>query len=71
MKAGAILLQTNLYGGVKQFIELGRVFKHEGHEFIIYTPTGDVPASADHDIRIASFADLENDSNDMLILLSG
>lgn len=44
MRIGVILPNTNLYGGVKRFYELGSVFLKLGHEFIIFTPEG-IPSS--------------------------
>jgi glycosyltransferase involved in cell wall biosynthesis len=66
MKAGAILPHTHLYGGVKRFIELGRIFNEAGHTFTLYTPVGLAPSWTRNDVRVASFDDLENEYNDML-----
>ncbi|MGC1243148.1 MAG: glycosyltransferase family 4 protein [Chryseosolibacter sp.] len=40
LKMGAILPHTKLFGGVKRFFELGRVFIGHGHEFFVFTPEG-------------------------------
>ena len=68
MKAGAILPHTHLYGGVKRFVELGRVFQQRGHAMTLYTPDGIPPAWTRSDIRVATFCDLEQESNDMLFI---
>jgi len=68
MKAGAILPHTHLYGGVKRFIELGRVFNEAGHTFTLYTPGGIAPNWTRNDVRVASFADLDVEFNDMLFI---
>jgi len=68
MKAGAILPHTNLYGGVKRFIELGRALQQKGHAMTLYTPKGIPPSWTRNDIRIATFADLEHEYNDMLFI---
>lgn len=43
MKIGVILPNTNLYGGVKRFFELGDVFIRMQHQFIVFTPEGEPP----------------------------
>jgi glycosyltransferase involved in cell wall biosynthesis len=63
---GVLLPHTRLYGGVKRFIELGRHFQDMGHQFTVYSPQGDSPDWIRTAIRMASFAALENDHNDML-----
>ncbi len=68
MKAGAILPHTHLYGGVKRFIELGRIFNGAGHSFTLYTPHGIAPNWTRNDVRVASFDDLEKEYNDMLFV---
>ncbi len=68
MKAGAILPHTHLYGGVKRFIELGRIFNGAGHSFTLYTPDGIAPNWTRNDVRVASFDDLEKEYNDMLFV---
>jgi glycosyltransferase involved in cell wall biosynthesis len=40
---GVILPHTKLFGGVKRFLELGRVFISRGHRFVIFTPAGITP----------------------------
>jgi glycosyltransferase involved in cell wall biosynthesis len=40
---GAILPHTLLFGGVRRYIEMSGSFRRGGHEFIIYTPSGDPP----------------------------
>lgn len=66
MKIGALLPHTRLYGGVKRFIELGRVFQQLQHDFTIYTPTGEPPNWTQNDLRYAKFSDLNTEHNDML-----
>jgi glycosyltransferase involved in cell wall biosynthesis len=68
MKAGAILPHTHLYGGVKRFIELGRIFNESGHTFTLYTPGGFAPTWTRNDVRVATFDDLEKEYNDMLFV---
>ncbi len=68
MKAGVILPHTRLYGGVKRFIELGRIFNREGHSFTLYTPDGVAPGWTKNDVRVASFGELMKESNDMLFV---
>ena len=68
MKAGAILPHTHLYGGVKRFIELGRIFNGAGHSFTLYTPHGIAPNWTRNDVRVATFDDLEKEYNDMLFV---
>jgi glycosyltransferase involved in cell wall biosynthesis len=68
MKAAAILPHTYLCGGVQRFIELGRVFRQQGHEFTIYTPSGDAPDWTCNDVRVATFSELESECNDMLFV---
>jgi glycosyltransferase involved in cell wall biosynthesis len=68
MKAGVILPHTRLYGGVKRFIELGRIFNREGHSFTLYTPDGVAPGWTKNDVRVASFDELMKESNDMLFV---
>ncbi len=66
MNIGAILPHTRLYGGVKRFIELGRVFRQYGHNFTIYTPAGEPPTWTHNDLRYATFDDLQADHNQLL-----
>lgn len=66
MQIGALLPHTRLYGGVKRFIELGRIFQEKGHRFTIYTPAGEPPDWTDHDLRYATFNDLGKVEHDML-----
>jgi glycosyltransferase involved in cell wall biosynthesis len=68
MKAGVILPHTRLYGGVKRFIELGRLFNEAGHSFTLYTPDGIAPNWTRNDVRVASIEDLMKESNDMLFV---
>jgi len=68
MKLAAILPHTFLYGGVKRFIELGRVFIEMGHSFTIYTPAGSPPDWISTAIRIANFDDLKQDQNDVIFV---
>jgi glycosyltransferase involved in cell wall biosynthesis len=68
MKAGVILPHTRLYGGVKRFIELGRIFNEAGHSFTLYTPDGVAPDWTKNDVRVASIEDLMKESNDMLFV---
>lgn len=66
MNIGAILPHTRLYGGVKRFIELGRIFRQHGHNFTIYTPTGEPPTWTHNDLRYATFNDLNTEHNQLL-----
>jgi len=66
IKFGAILPHTYLYGGVKRFFELGRIFSETGHSFTVYTPDGIPPAWIRSEIRVASFEELTHESNDIL-----
>jgi glycosyltransferase involved in cell wall biosynthesis len=66
MKLGAILPHTYLYGGVKRFVELGRIFLEMGHSFTIYTPGGTSPDWINTRIRMGSFNDLKQEENEML-----
>lgn len=59
---------TRLYGGVKRFIELGRVFAAAGHGFTLYTPDGKPPVWTRNDLRVATFDDLLVEENDMLFI---
>jgi glycosyltransferase involved in cell wall biosynthesis len=68
MKAGVILPHTRLYGGVKRFIELGRIFNKAGHTFTLYTPDGIAPNWTRDDVRVAPIGELMNESNDMLFV---
>jgi glycosyltransferase involved in cell wall biosynthesis len=43
LKIGAILPHLYLFGGVRRYIELSAPFISRGHDFIIYTPTADLP----------------------------
>jgi glycosyltransferase involved in cell wall biosynthesis len=67
-KAGVILPHTRLYGGVKRFVELGRVFAAAGHSFTLYTPDGKPPEWTRNDLRVATFDDLLREENDMLFI---
>lgn len=40
LRMAAILPHTKLFGGVKRFFELGKVFESHGHKFLIFTPEG-------------------------------
>jgi glycosyltransferase involved in cell wall biosynthesis len=68
MKAGVILPHTKLFGGVKRFIELGRIFSEAGHTFTIYTPTGIPPNWIHTDLRVVSFDELAEEENDLLFI---
>jgi glycosyltransferase involved in cell wall biosynthesis len=68
IKAGVLLPHTRLYGGVKRFIELGRVFVASGHSFTLYTPDGKPPVWTKNDLRVATFEDLLREENDMLFI---
>lgn len=37
---GAILPNTQLFGGVKRFFELANVLKNRGHHFVVFSPQG-------------------------------
>lgn len=67
-KAGVILPHTRLYGGVKRFVELGRVFAAAGHQFTLYTPDGRPPEWTRNDLRVATFEDLLREPLDMLFI---
>lgn len=68
MKLGVILPHTRLSGGVKRFIELGRIFSEQGHSFTVYTPDGKPPAWTTNHSRIASFSDLSGEENEVLFI---
>ena len=70
MKAGVILPHTRLYGGVKRFIELGRIFSGKGHTFTLYTPDGISPDWTTTDLRVAKFEALASEEMDILFTTS-
>jgi len=68
MRLGVILPHSRLSGGVKRFIELGRIFSERGHSFTVYTPDGKPPNWTDNHVRIASFTDLSGEENEILFI---
>jgi glycosyltransferase involved in cell wall biosynthesis len=70
MRAGVILPHTRLYGGVKRFIELGRIFSGKGHTFTLYTPDGIPPNWTTTDLRVAKFEALATEEMDILFTTS-
>lgn len=70
MRAGVILPHTRLYGGVKRFIELGKIFSEKGHTFTLYTPDGIPPNWTTTNLRVAKFEALATDEMDMLFITS-
>lgn len=42
-RIGVILPNTQLFGGVRRFFELGKLFMQEGHTMTIFTPDGITP----------------------------
>ncbi len=68
MRLGVILPHTRLSGGVKRFIELGRIFREKGHSFTVYTPDGTPPNWTSNYGRIASFSDLSGEENEILFI---
>ncbi len=68
MRAGVILPHTRLYGGVKRFIELGKIFSGKGHTFTLYTPDGIPPNWTTTDLRVATFDALAADELDILFI---
>lgn len=66
MRIAAVLPHTFLYGGVKRFFELGRIFIDLGHEFTIYTPDGKGPDWIQSKIKVLSFDYLEKEYIDIV-----
>jgi glycosyltransferase involved in cell wall biosynthesis len=68
MRAGVILPHTRLYGGVKRFIELGKIFSAKGHTFTLYTPDGIPPNWTTANLRVATFEALAEEELDVLFI---
>lgn len=66
MHIGTILPHTQLYGGVKRFLELGNLFERKGHSSIIYTPDGLPPTWFDYKGQVKTFESLANDTLDAI-----
>ena len=68
MRAGVILPHTRLFGGVKRFIELGKILSGKGHTFTLYTPDGIPPNWTMTDLRVAKFEALATEEMDVLFI---
>lgn len=68
MKYGVLLPNTNLYGGVKRFFELGNVFINLGHEFIVFTPDGVPPTWYYGNVITMNFSAIEQHKLDALFI---
>ena len=64
MKINVILPHTQLYGGVKRFMELGNLFIEKGHTFTIFTEEGRAPTWFSFKGEVKTYEQLE--SSDVL-----
>ncbi len=68
LSIGAILPNTKLFGGVRRFFELGKIWKSQGFDFTIFTPEG-LPADwFDHSIPVDKISNLSQHSLHALFL---
>lgn len=64
----AILPHTKLFGGVKRFFELGKVFESHGHEFLIFTPEGLYPEWCEKPCTVEKLEHLKKHPLDALFI---
>jgi glycosyltransferase involved in cell wall biosynthesis len=65
LRIAALLPHTEVFGGVRRYIEIGNEFARRGHEFTLFTPSGEPPAWLPYRGRLKSFADLAREAFDI------
>src|SRR5688572_9240569 len=65
---GAILPHTKIFGGVKRFLELGKIFWERGHTLIIFTPDGAAPGWYDYPSQVERLSELNTYDLDAVFL---
>jgi glycosyltransferase involved in cell wall biosynthesis len=65
LKIAALLPHTEVFGGVRRYIEIGNELVRRGHEFTLFTPSGEPPAWLPFRGRMRPFADLAGPTFDV------
>ena len=58
LRIAALLPHTEVFGGVRRYIEIGNEFVRRGHEFTLFTPSGEPPSWLPFQGRSLAFAAL-------------
>ncbi|MDQ7779149.1 MAG: glycosyltransferase family 4 protein [Planctomycetota bacterium] len=58
---GALLPHVGIYGGVRRFVEIGNELVRCGHEFTLFTPSGEKPDWLEFKGRCGRLAELRDD----------
>jgi glycosyltransferase involved in cell wall biosynthesis len=67
LNIGVLLPHTQLYGGVKRFLEIGNVVVKMGHQFTIFTHEGFSPEWFPYMGEVRIFDDLKSENFDLII----
>ncbi|MFW6275209.1 MAG: glycosyltransferase family 4 protein [bacterium] len=67
LNVGVLLPHTQLYGGVKRFLEIGNAMKKMGHRYTIFTQEGLAPKWFSFNGDVRTFDDLKSEYLDLLM----